>query len=60
MAGVLNLGDVLELVDNRLHQCSFTQQHLVAQRHEVVVHGAPEFGDELQVLVEPCLSAWEM
>lgn len=56
MTGVFDLGDVLELVHNRLHQRSLAQQELIEQRHKPVGHVAAEFGDQVQILIKQRLA----
>ena len=38
VARMLNLGNVLELVNNSLDNGAFSQQNLVENRHELVLH----------------------
>ena len=47
MAGMLNLGDVLELIYNALDDGPFSQEQFVRQRDQAIFHVFPEFGDEL-------------
>ena len=48
MPRVLDLRDVLELVDDRLDNPAFSQEQLVKQRHQPVLHIALESCDHLQ------------
>ena len=54
MAGVFDLGNILELVVDGLANGSMTQQ-LVGQRHQAVFHAFFELGDELHALLEQLL-----
>jgi hypothetical protein len=43
MSSVLNLGDGIELVINRLHDGLFPQQYLVPKEHQPVFHVSPSW-----------------
>ena len=49
MAGMLDLRNVLELVNDTLDDGSFSQQQLVDQANETVLHVLPDPGDQLEV-----------
>ena len=49
MPGMLNLGDVLELIDNAFDDGSFAQQDLVSQRDQAVLHILAQPGDQLHI-----------
>ena len=51
MTGVFDLGDVLELIGNRLDDGAAAQQ-LVGKQHQAVVHVGSELGDELHALLK--------
>ena len=46
MAGMLNLADVLELIDDRLDDRALAQEQLVAEREQAVTHVAAQLGDQ--------------
>ncbi len=46
---MFNLRNVLELINDRFHNRTFTQQQPIGQRHQAIFHVAPEFGDKLHV-----------
>lgn len=48
MAGVLDLRDVLELVDDSFHDGAFAEQQLIDQRHQPVLHVGLEAGNQLK------------
>ena len=50
MTRMLNLGDVLELVNDGLDDGAFAQQQLIRQVHEPIFHVLTESGDEMQPL----------
>lgn len=52
VAGVLNLGNVLELVDDGLNDGSFAHQPLVAQVHQAVGHVLTQPRDEVESLLK--------
>lgn len=52
MTGVFDLGDVLELIGNRLDDGAAAQQQLVGKQHQAVVHVGSELGDELHALLK--------
>ena len=52
VAGVLNLGNVLELVDDGLNDGSFAHQELVAQVHQAVGHVLTQPRDEVESLLK--------
>ncbi len=56
MAGVLNLGNVLELVDDGPGGGSFAHQELVAQVHQAVGHVLTQQRDEVESLLKKQLS----
>ena len=56
MAGVLNLGNVLELVDDGPGDGSFAHQELVAQVHQAVGHVLTQQRDEVESLLKKQLS----
>jgi hypothetical protein len=54
VTGMLNLGDILELVNNSLNDRAFSEQQAMptagytyAQGHEAIFHVTFEFGDQL-------------
>ena len=47
MARMLYLGDILQLVINRLNNRSLAQHQLVKDRHELVFHVFSYLGDNL-------------
>ena len=50
VAGVFDLGAVLELIMNRLDEGAFAQQEVVQELPESVAHILPQLGDEPQFL----------
>ena len=52
VAGVLNLGNVLELIKNGFDNGSFAHQKLVAQVHEAVGHILAQSSDEMEPLLK--------
>jgi hypothetical protein len=52
VAGVLNLGNVLELVDDGLGDGSFARQELVAQVHQAAGHVLTQPRDEVESLLK--------
>ena len=55
MPGMLDLGDILQLIDDRFDDGSFSQQDLVGHEHQAVLHILAQFGDELDVEIQPQL-----
>lgn len=51
VARVLNLGDVLELVDDGLNERTLAQQQLVPIVHQTVLHVGADAGHQMQVLL---------
>jgi hypothetical protein len=49
MARMLILRDILELIDNGLENGMFTQEQLIQQGHEFVLHVTAQFGDEMEL-----------
>ena len=47
VTGVLNLGDVFELIHDTLDDGTFPEKQLVYQRHQTIFHVLSQFGDEL-------------
>ena len=52
MAGMLDLGDVFELIVNRFEQRSLAQYQFVQHGQEFVLHVFAQFGNELYILGE--------
>lgn len=52
---MLNLGDVIQLVVNRLQDRTVTQQQLIGQIHQPVLHVRFEMGNELNALLPQLL-----
>ena len=48
VAGVLDLADVLELIEDRLDERAFAQQEPVGELEELIAHVLAQFGDEAQ------------
>lgn len=46
---MLNLGDILELVNDGFNDRLATQQDAIGHRHELVLHIAAQLGDELDI-----------
>ena len=55
VAGMLDLADVFELVDDGFDEGAFAQQELIHQGHETVLHVAFEACDQLQAAGEKTL-----
>lgn len=49
MPRVLDLGDILELVNDRLDNGSFLQEELVGHQYLAVLHVGSQLGDELEI-----------
>jgi len=49
---VLDLGDILELIDDGLDEGAFAQEQLIGERHEDVAHVLAELGDQPEPLIE--------
>ncbi len=45
--GMLNLGNVLQLVNDGFNERTLPQQQAVAQGHQTILHVAFEFGNQL-------------
>ena len=50
IAGVLDLRDVFQLVDDALNDGPLAEQELVTPVHQLVFHVGLEFGDQFDVL----------
>ncbi len=50
MTGMLNLGDVFELIGDRLNNSAFAQKEPVGPVEQMVVHLFAQLGDELHSL----------
>jgi hypothetical protein len=46
--GMLNLGDVLQLVQHRFDDGAFPQQQFVSEWQQSILHIGSEFGNQLQ------------
>ena len=55
MAGVFDLGDVFQLVIDRFNQGTLSQQQLVLQSHQPILHVLFDGGNQLQVLIHQLL-----
>jgi len=55
MAGMFNLGNILELVRDGFDDGTLTQEQFVQVRQQFVVHVLFEFGNELQIMGEECI-----
>lgn len=51
VARVFNLGDILELVDDGFNDGALTEQELVAQQHQLVLHIGFELGNQFNPLL---------
>lgn len=49
MARMLDLGDVLELVDDAFDDGPMAQEDAIGHGHQAVLHVIAQFGDELDV-----------
>ncbi len=53
--GMFDRRDVLQLVNNRLNNGAATQEQLIAQRHQAMLHVSLELGDQLKPGLLPSL-----
>ena len=51
MSGMLNLGNVLELIDDAFDHSPSAQQDFVKHVHQAVLHIPPQLGNQDQVVV---------
>ena len=59
MTGMLDLRNILELIDNRLDDCSFAQQQLVRKIHELTFHIFVQSRDQVHPLFKKQLREWD-
>ncbi len=49
MTRMLDLGNVLELINDRLHNRSTTEQDAIGEAHQAVLHVLAQLGNQLDV-----------
>ena len=49
MAGMLDLRDILELVNDGLHHRTFSQQELISQKHQHIFHIGTDACNQLHI-----------